>query len=81
MIKGVNRQVVEIQDTGSEMFERILVILRPEYGDVSKDLLDRETKRVMNNLLPTGKKAKQKRRKRKTSLPFFLFNTVGQLRR
>lgn len=81
MIKGVNRQVVEIQDTGSEIFERILVIIRPEYSDLSHDTLERETQRVMHNILPSTKNKKSKRRKKKTSLPFYLFNSMGMLRR
>lgn len=36
MIKGVNRQVVEVSDTGSEYFERILFIVKPEYATVSE---------------------------------------------
>ena len=30
MIKGINRQVVEVKDTGNECFERILFFVRPE---------------------------------------------------
>ncbi len=35
MIKGINRQVVEVKDTGSECFERILFFVKPEYVGMS----------------------------------------------
>ncbi len=36
MIKGINRQVVEVRETGSEYFERILFFVKPEYASVSE---------------------------------------------
>ena len=36
MIKGINRQVVEVRETGSEYFERILFFVKPEYAAISE---------------------------------------------
>lgn len=36
MIKGINRQVVEVRETGSDYFERILFFVKPEYASVSE---------------------------------------------
>ena len=36
MIKGINRQVVEVRETDSEYFERILFFVKPEYASVSE---------------------------------------------
>lgn len=36
MIKGINRQVVEVCDTGNECFERILFFVKPEYAGMSE---------------------------------------------
>ena len=36
MIKGINRQVVEVKDTGNECFERILFFIKPEYAGMSE---------------------------------------------
>ena len=42
MIKGVNRQVVEITQTQCEYFERVLFFIKPEYSAVSEgDLRER----------------------------------------
>ncbi|MCL2509141.1 MAG: hypothetical protein FWF05_08205 [Oscillospiraceae bacterium] len=39
MIKGVNRQVVEITQTDCEYFERILFFVKPEYAAVGEGKL------------------------------------------
>lgn len=39
MIKGINRQVVEITQTDCEYFERILFLVKPEYATVSEGKL------------------------------------------
>ena len=36
MIKGINRQVVEVNDTGCEYFEKIMFFVKPEYASVSE---------------------------------------------
>ena len=36
MIKGINRQVVEVRDAGNECFERILFFVKPEYAGLSE---------------------------------------------
>ncbi len=36
MIKGINRQVVEVRETGSDYFEKILFFVKPEYSSVSE---------------------------------------------
>ena len=42
MIKGVNRQVVEITQTQCEYFEKVLFFIKPEYSAISEgDLRER----------------------------------------
>ncbi len=48
MIKGVNRQVVEITQTDCEYFERILYFVKPEYAAVGEGKL-RERAGLMSN--------------------------------
>ena len=36
MIKGVNRQVVEVRETGCDYFERIIFFVKPEYAALSE---------------------------------------------
>jgi len=51
MIKGVNRQVVEINNTGSEYFERILLIIHPAYIDEKEDRIKSEADRIVKSYL------------------------------
>lgn len=39
MVKGVNRQVLEIQETQSPYFERALLFVRPEYAHIDQKKL------------------------------------------
>lgn len=39
MIKGVNRQVLEIHDTGNQYFEKALLFVKPEYATLSETRL------------------------------------------
>lgn len=44
MIKGVNRQVVEVTQTQCEYFEKVLFFIKPEYSAVSEgNLRERAT--------------------------------------
>lgn len=36
MIKGINRQVVEVSETGCEYFEKIMFFVKPEYISLSE---------------------------------------------
>lgn len=35
MIKGVNRQVIEISETGSEYFEKMFFVVKPQYSSMN----------------------------------------------
>ena len=36
MIKGINRQVVEVKETGCDYFEKIMFFVKPEYAGISE---------------------------------------------
>ena len=46
MIKGVNRQVVEINDTGSVYFERALFFVKPEYAGLGEARLREKARKA-----------------------------------
>lgn len=49
MIKGVNRQMVEVKETGSEYFERILFIVKPEYANMQEHKLREQVDAITNS--------------------------------
>lgn len=62
MIKGVNRQVLEIHDTGVDCFEKALFFVKPEYATLSEKKLKEKALRTFsdNPHIPKTKKAKLK---------------------
>lgn len=62
MIKGINRQVVEVKDTGSDCFERILFFVKPEYVGLSEGKIRERAGMVTKNAsLPPPTKLKKSR--------------------
>ncbi len=59
MIKGVNHQVVEVNDTTCEYFERIIFFVKPEYSFVSEGKIRERAGRIANSttLPPPSKKS------------------------
>lgn len=64
MVKGVNRQVLEIHETGCEYFEKALFFVKPEFSRESENKL--KTKAVSSMLksssVPKTRKQKIKSR-------------------
>ncbi|MBR5774512.1 MAG: hypothetical protein IKY44_06650 [Clostridia bacterium] len=64
MIKGVNRQIVEVNQTESDYFERIIFIVRPEYKAACASVLKGEADKLSQDAidsieaLPKRKKSK-----------------------
>lgn len=52
MVKGTNRTVIEINDTGNNMFEKVLLFVTPEYGNLSSKQLKSEAKKLIEKYYP-----------------------------
>ena len=51
MIKGVNRQVVEVQETDCAYFERILFFVKPEYFGMGEAGIREKAASVLKNTI------------------------------
>jgi len=61
MSKGVNRQVLEIHDTGNEYFEKALLFVKPEYTFLNEKKLLSDAGAVFSErTLPITKKQSRK---------------------
>ena len=49
MIKGVNRQVVEVAETGSDYFEKALFFVNPKYYGMTDGKLRERAQTLMNS--------------------------------
>ena len=48
MIRGVNKQIIEVSETNSRYFERALLFVRPEFIAADHDRLCAEAKRYIS---------------------------------
>lgn len=60
MVKGVNRQVLEIHETGCEYFEKALFFVRPEYSAESETKLKGKALKSIHESAGVPKTRKQK---------------------
>ncbi|NLN81936.1 MAG: hypothetical protein GX136_05255 [Clostridiales bacterium] len=80
MIKGVNRQIIEVTDTGNEYFERALLVVRPRFADTSPGRLHDEARRFVRNAGGyTNLRLNRKRHTKQLLMHAGSFGTVGAL--
>ncbi len=66
MVKGVNKTIIEVNETGNKYFERVLFFVKPDYADVLHERLKAKAVTYIKEsaLVPvaTVKKPKKKRK-------------------
>lgn len=50
MIKGVNKQMIEINQTGSLYYEKAFLIVKPEFSSAQQQLLEREALKMLKKM-------------------------------
>lgn len=50
MIKGINKTVIEVSETGNMYYDKALLFIKPEYADMERALLEKEAKKVLKNM-------------------------------
>lgn len=76
MIKGINHQMIEVCDTDNRYYERAFLVLRPEYASATRDILEKEAKKLISQM-DTVSVANNKKLMRKKILHAFVFSTLG----
>ena len=71
MIKGVNRQVLEITNTENPYFERIIFFVKPEYGNEDRAKLKKEAENYASS---AGKPPKS--RKTKKEIRYLIMQSI-----
>ncbi len=69
MIKGVNRQVVEVADTGSDYFEKALFFVNPKYYGLTDGKLRERAQTLMS---AAGAPPKTRKTEKKNKLKTFI---------
>ncbi len=78
MIKGINHQVIEVTDTDNRYYERALLVVRPEYASISREVLEKEARRLLQKM-DTVSTAKPKSVRLSRLLNSLLFLAIGAL--
>lgn len=60
MVKGINRQVLELNETGSRYFEKAFFFVKPEYSRESESVLRQSALRAVSNGLGVPKSRRQR---------------------
>ncbi len=62
MIKGINHSIIEVNETGSEYYERAILVIKPEYASVQRTVLEKEAHALLNEMgAPSSFKIKKTR--------------------
>lgn len=80
MLKGVNRQVVEVQETGSDYFEKALFFVNPKYYGLTDGKLREKAQNLMGTAgAPPKIPPKPKKSKLATFLEIAISAAAGSL--
>lgn len=80
MLKGVNRQVVEVADTGSDYFEKALFFVNPKYYGLTDGKLRERAQSLMQTAgTPPKQKKREKKSRRNTILAIVFSAAAGSL--
>lgn len=72
MVKGVNKRVIEVNDTGSKFFEKIVFYVTPQYSELSPSQLKEATEFLSLKLEGNPKRTSlRKRHLRKKRVAFW----------
>jgi len=70
MIKGINRQIIEVGETGNLYFEKAFLFVRPQLEEVDDQRLKNEANRMVERLGVPPKLSKTLTKKNKSSILF-----------
>lgn len=62
MVKGINKQIVEINYTKNDYIEKAILIINPEKASSPKALISKNAEDYMKTILSANAKAKEKNR-------------------
>lgn len=69
MLKGVNKSIVEINDTGNMYFEKAVLYIRPEMRNVPERHIAREASEYINSNIPDVISAPEEKKRK----PLYIF--------
>lgn len=77
MVKGVNRTVIEINDTGNKYFNKVIFFVSPEYSSLPHSKLENRAKEYLGTLDKRSLSVPRWRKKRVNKKKGFLLGAIG----
>lgn len=65
MVKGVNKTIIEINNTGSKYFDRVVLFVNPAYSAVPQSRLESKAAAIIRAAEPFGERARAKNKRKK----------------
>ena len=76
MVRGVSRQIIEVQDTGNIYYEKAYLVVNPEFSETQRSLLEKEARQILRTMdAPSG--MKRQNQKWQGVLRLFLAALIG----
>ena len=72
MIKGINKQILEVTNTESEYFEKIIFFVRPASSNMSESKLQEEAEKISKKIKKPPKEKKSFKQLLTTGIYMFL---------
>lgn len=79
MVKGVNKTVIVVNDTGNKLFEKIVFYVADEYGNLNPKHLRRAATSYKYEFLPNNKKTSLRKKYKKRKLGLLILSAIGVL--
>lgn len=77
MVKGVNRTVIEVNDTGNKYFNKVIFFVSPEYSSLPQTKLENRAKEYIGTLDRRALSVPRLRKKRANKKKGLLLSAIG----
>ena len=79
MIKGVNRNIIEVKDPDNIYFEKAVLYVRPNVTVFPEAVMKSETEKLLGRILPKHKVSEKRRLKKWAAMIFLALLTLTAL--
>ncbi len=78
MIKGVNKQIIEVYDTGNKYFEKAILFVKPEFMSENEQGLRKEATRLLEGIgdPPVRNKLNARKVKKRLATTFIFIGAI-----
>ncbi len=79
MIKGINKNVIEVLEVESAYYEKAILFIKPQFVETNREVLEVEAKKILKNLDTMSSIKSKKRIKEKIMVGVCLVSIAATL--